>query len=136
MSYQYRTFAVTIPAGTPIAAPVTRDISFPPFHVDYVEVIIPPGPLGQMGFRIASSRTQWVPWNPGSWIIANDVTKVFNAEGWPDSGDWQIIGYNTGVFDHGIEVTFALDPIGVGEAALAVPNVIDLSTVAPIEAVS
>ena len=129
MTTQYRTFQVVIPAGTLQTAPVRINTRFEPFTVSQVTVRIPPGPLGQMGFRIATSGVQVVPWNAGSWIVANDEFLEFPATNWPDSGDWAVFGYNTGVFAHTIYVTFYLDPV----TGRAVPPVTittaDLSTI-------
>jgi len=133
MSVQYRTFAVTIPAGTPKASPVTVDMSFPPFAVDNITVRVPPGPLGQVGYQIASSGQQVIPWNAGAFEVDNDVTLTYPTTNFPDSGSWQLIGYNTGVFDHTLSVRFALTPPTVATPTLAVPNVVDLSTVAPVD---
>jgi hypothetical protein len=136
MAHQVREFQVTIPKGTPIAAPVTVDVSFPPFTVVSVAARIPPGPLGQMGFRVASSRQQVIPWNPGSWIVANDDRLQWQADNYPTSGDWQIIGYNTGAFDHTIYVTFELDPVGFDTAPVVTVTPADLSTITAPEPVT
>src|SRR5215468_886729 len=128
MTVQVREFAVTIPAGTAIAAPVTISTAFEPLAVDKIDIWVPPGPLGQMGFRVASSRQQVIPWNAGAWVIANDELLSFPGTAYPNSGDWQVIGYNTGAFPHTIYVTFSLSlvpsdaPIGVQVST------VDLST--------
>ena len=129
MTNQYRTFQVAIPAGTLQSAPVRINTRFEPFTVSQVTVRIPPGPLGQMGFRIASSGVQVVPWNAGAWIVANDEFLIYPATNWPDSGDWAVIGYNTGVFAHTIYVTYYLDPVaGKGTPPVTVTTA-DLSTI-------
>lgn len=117
MATQYRRFAVTIPAGTPKATPVVINTRFEPFTVTQINIRIPPGPLGQMGFQIASSRVQVIPWATGQFIVANDEPLSYPVTDAPNSGDWQVIGYNTGVFDHTIQVEFAMDPNSIAIAA-------------------
>lgn len=128
---QYRDFAVTIPANTPIATPVIIDTGFGPFEVPLVEVRIPPGPNGRMGFQIAVSGTQIIPWNRGQWIVGDNESLSFPTEEFPNSGAWQVIAYNTGVYDHTIYVRYSLNPvIGSPAPPAAVPDPGVLSTVA------
>lgn len=116
MPTQYRSFQVTIPAGTPKVTPVIINTRFEPMTVSEIDVLIPPGPLGQMGFQIASSRVQVIPWNTGQFIVSNDERLTLPINNAPNSGDWQVIGYNTGVFDHTIWVRFALDSNSIATA--------------------
>jgi hypothetical protein len=135
MTAQYRSFQVTIPAGTPQASPVVINTQFEPLAVDQIDIRIPPGPLGQMGFQIASSRQQVIPWNAGQFIIANDEPLSFPSTNYPDSGDWQVIGFNTGVFNHSIWVRFALRPVTPAATPVVGISVSALSTlVAPAPA--
>lgn len=133
MPSQYRSFAVTVVPGSTPAAPVVTDVSFPPFYVSEITAHIPPGPLGQLGFQIASSSQQVIPWNDGQWIVPNDDRLTWPISNAPSSGDWQVIAYNTGVFDHTIYLQFALDPVGVAPAAPAtLPSLAALSSPVPV----
>src|SRR5882762_133673 len=130
MARQYRDFAVTIPANTAIASPLIIDTGFGPFTVAKVSVRIPPGPNGRMGFQIAVSGTQVIPWNRGQWLVANDESLEFPVENHPDSGAWQVIGYNTGVYSHTIYVVYALNPVTGSPAPPAVlPDLGSISTI-------
>lgn len=103
------TYQVTIPAGTQSTAPQTTAVTFPTRLVRWVEMIIPPGPAGNVGFRVASNGTQQIPVNAGSWIIRDNYTGRFDFETPVESGAWQVVAYNTGVFPHTIEITFGVD---------------------------
>jgi hypothetical protein len=139
MPHQYRTFSITVPAQTLQATPQTFDISFGTFEVRNVNVRVPPGPLGTVGFRIASSRVQWIPWNTGAWLVFDDESRDFPADGWPNSGDWQIVAYNVGLFSHTLEFTWELDPVMPAPVPVVGISASDLSTLtvpAPAPALS
>lgn len=123
MARQIRSRQVTVPAGTTKAAPATFNVSFPPMTVAEIDVLVPPGSNGTLGFQIASSGIQVIPWNAGEWIVTNNERLAWPTEGYPDSGDWQVIAYNTGMYDHSLWVRFSLSPVAV---AVAGPVVVDL----------
>lgn len=120
MAREIREFACTIPAGTPQAAPVTRDMSFPPRIVDEIDVRIPPGPNGQVGIQIANAGLAIIPVGGQSFIIGNDDRIVWPLTDYASSGSWQLIGYNNGQYDHTIYVTFKLSLVQATPAALIV----------------
>lgn len=119
MPAEVRTFAALIPAGTPIATPVTVALTMPAREVRHVRVRIPPGPNGQVGFAVGMAGVSVLPVNVGQWIIGNDEVIDWDVAGLPDSGAWQLIGYNLGVQPHTIYVTFSVDP--PGRRGLALP---------------
>lgn len=47
-----------------------------------------------------------VPVNPAQWIVHDGDSTATELARLPDSGAWQIRGYNTGTFPHTIYVTF------------------------------
>jgi hypothetical protein len=118
MAIEVYEFAVTIPAGTAITAPTTTKCSMPTREVQRIEIKVPPGPNGQMGFRVGGSGQQFIPRGAGQWVVTNneeiswDITDAF------DSGDWDVIGYNTGDYAHTIYIRFlvvlplAANPLG------------------------
>lgn len=116
MAAEVRTFAATIPAGTPIASPAFIDMAMPPRLVRAIRWRVPTGPFGQMGFAFASGRQQIFPWQPGTWIVANDEDDTIPLYGMIESGAWQLMGYNLGLYDHTVYVTFQLDIPGVSAA--------------------
>lgn len=108
MAREIRTRKAKIPSGTPISAPVTVDVSFPPRVVQRVDLLVPAGANGLVGFQLANSGGQVIPADAGDWIIANGETIVWPLENQIDSGSWQVIGYNTGIYDHTIYLRFLL----------------------------
>jgi len=109
MAYQVKSFAFTIPAGTTKALPVTMDTPLGLFVVTSVEVDVPAGPNGNVGFRFTSGGTQMLPANLGAWFVMSGVEKSWPLSGQIESGAWQVQGYNTGIYDHTIQIRFLLD---------------------------
>lgn len=106
MSQEIRAYTVTVPAGTTIADNWSESITFPPEVVDTVEIRIPPGPNGNMGFRLGSSGTPVIPYNSDGWVITNDEVISWSLEDYFDSGAWQVFAYNVGTYDHSIYIRF------------------------------
>lgn len=102
---------MTIPAGTPKTAPFTTDTSFPDRVVRLVTWRVPPGPAGVMGWRLTMGGVQVVPLPAGSWIVTDSAQGQWALDGQPDSGAWQVTGYNTGVFPHAVYLDFHVDLI-------------------------
>lgn len=117
MADEVRRFTATIPPGTAIAAPVTVDISFPPRLVRTIDWRVPPGPTGVMGWRLSMGGVQVLPTRSDAWVIEDDHADTFMVDGYPDSGAWQLIGYNTGVNPHSVYLTFHLDLIRAAKQA-------------------
>lgn len=105
------TFSVTVPAGTPIAAPVTIDTSIPVRRVYAIVWRVPPGAAGLVGFRITSGGQQVVPTKPGTWIVAAGEKELLPIFGQAEGGRWDVTAYNTGVFPHTIRVTYHTEVI-------------------------
>lgn len=106
MAQEVRSFTVTIPAGTQIAAGFTADLSFPARQVQGLEILVPPGPRGVMGFAIGAAGVPVIPIQRGTYIVTDDDKIVWPLEGFWDSGSWTLFGYNTGRYPHSIEVRF------------------------------
>lgn len=105
---EVRAFECTCPAGTPKSAPVTVKMTMPVRSVLAVRVRIPPGPNGLMGFAIGSTGTSVIPINDNEFIVAADEIFDWQLADQIDSGSWEAIMYNTGIFDHTIYVTFTV----------------------------
>ena len=109
MAREIRKYTVTVPAGTAIASPATTSIAFPVRVVRSVDWRIPPGAQGVMGWQLAMGGVQVVPFGSDTWVVDDGTAGAFALDGYPDSGAWQVIGYNTGTFAHSIFLTFHLD---------------------------
>jgi len=111
VAQEIRAAQATIPAGTPLAAPVTVSVAFPDRIVRAVRWRVPPGPGGLMGWQLTSDGVPVIPVVPGTWIIADNESDDWPLNGYPTAGNWQVTGYNTGVYPHTVYLTFLLDLI-------------------------
>ena len=109
MAREVQRFSATIPAGTPKSAPVQINFAMPARVVEEVEIIVPPGPRGEVGFQLGTSGSQIIPITPGQFIVTDNEEIHWPLEGQIDSGAWQMIAYNTGSFNHTIEVRFLVN---------------------------
>ena len=62
MATQVRQFTATIPAGTLKTALVTVALDLDYVEIESVDLEVPPGPSGLMGFYLARSGQQWIPY--------------------------------------------------------------------------
>lgn len=104
-------FAVTIPAGTAKTAPLTVATRIPPRRVAEIRWLIPPGPSGLAGWRITMGGVQVIPVNAGQWLVRDGHYATAALARLPDSGAWDVTGYNTGKYPHTIYVTFLVEVI-------------------------
>ena len=111
MVAEIRTAQATIPAGTPLAAPVTVNVSFPDRIVRAVRWRVPRGPSGLMGWQLTSDGVPVIPVVAGTFIVADGEADDWPLDGYPTAGNWQVTGYNTGAYPHTVYLTFLLDLI-------------------------
>jgi hypothetical protein len=109
VAQEIREFAVLIPAGTAKAAPLVTNISFPERLVTAVTYRVPPGPSGLMGWALTSAGTPVIPIQPNTYMVTDNQADTWDLEGYLDSGNWQVTGYNTGIYPHTVYLTFQLD---------------------------
>jgi hypothetical protein len=111
MAISVTQFAATIPAGTIPPAFATVPLTFTQANVNAIRWRVPPGPRGLMGWALAMGNVQVIPDDAGSFIIADDEEDTWQIENLPDSGAWQLIGYNLGTFDHTVYLGFFTTPV-------------------------
>lgn len=122
MSLQVQHFPVTIPTGVAIATPQVTQLQLGVFQVDWVEVEVPAGVNGVVGFYVASSGQQVVPFRKGSapiWVRTTDTIKHWDLVEAPTSGDWQLVAYNIGGYPHLLQVTFGVELTGATIAGVS-----------------
>ncbi len=112
MAREIRQFTAVIPAGTLQSAPFRKDMSFPPRQVDTVEIRVPPGPSGLVGFALQNSGLTVIPYNSDEFIVTAADSITWALDGQITSGSWQLLGYNTGTNDHAVYVRFLLSLTG------------------------
>lgn len=106
MATRIEPFAVTVTAGTAIAAYQVDSLPFNDGAVHRVEIVVPPGPSGLVGFKVAHSNQSVIPYNRDVWIITDDEKLDWTLDGFPTGNSWELWSYNTDVFDHTIYLRF------------------------------
>lgn len=102
-----RQFTATVPASTTKANPYTLDMTLLQLVVVSVDLEVPPGPGGLMGFYLALGGTQTIPEDVGEWIVWDDTKASWNLENQTTAGTWQLVGYNDDVVNaHNVVVRF------------------------------
>lgn len=100
MAYRVFQFGSLIPAGTPQATPVTVPISLDNWSLESIDLEVPPGPAGLMGFYVANNGVPWIPNDTGDFLVWDDVIQSWAFEDQPNASGWAIVGFNTGTYDH------------------------------------
>ena len=125
MTTEVRPFAVTIPAGTLQSAPASFALTMPSRVVTGIRWRVPPGPRGQVGWALVVSGAHVFPFGDTGWIVADDETDRVDFTNAPQTGAWQLVGYNTGLLPHTVYLQFMLEPVASRTASGAfVPLVI------------
>jgi hypothetical protein len=109
MAREVYSFAVTVPAGTSPSSPQKTALTMPPRVVQEVEVRLPPGPRGEVGWALGLAGQPIIPFQKGAWIVGDDERISWPLTGQPTSGAWELYAYNTGSFPHTIYITFLTD---------------------------
>lgn len=109
MATRIETPQLLVPAGTPIAAPVSTSLYAQRAIMVALEILIPPGPSGLVGFRFDHSNRQVIPKIDGTWIIADGETIKFPLENYSVQPAWSIVAYNLDVYPHTLYVRVLLD---------------------------
>lgn len=128
-----RQFTRSIPANTAQATPVTLGISFPVEQVLSVDLEVPPGPAGLMGFYLAVSGQQLIPFETGEWLVWDDVRASWPLNDYPVTGAWSLVGYNTDIYPHQVVVRFHDQPVAAATSAAPLVGVTIVNS--PSEAV-
>lgn len=103
-------FTVTIAAGVSAANPAVTNISMPPRIVRQVDWKVPPGHMGTMSFLLAMGKVPVLPvYGQKVYVTADGKDGTWQLREYPDSGAWQVIGYNTGGYPHSVLLTFYTD---------------------------
>ncbi len=110
-------FSVIVPAGTPKAASITYPMKFFQGTVIEVDIKIPPGPAGNVGFYIAAGGSQYIPRTVGSFVIPDGDYLVWPMANAINSGSWALVAYNTDAWPHLIQVSFQVNEISFQNAS-------------------
>lgn len=103
-------FACKIPAATPQAAPVTVPIAIDNWQLQLIDLEVPAGASGLMGFYVANNGVQWIPATPGAYLVWDNVQQSWYMEDQPNASGWSVVGYNTGYYDHTVTIRMHVVP--------------------------
>lgn len=115
-------FTVTVPAGTPAAAPLVVPTVFRPSIVEQITWRLPPGTAGLVGFQVGARGVQIIPALAGQFIIGEGTSGSFAVQGKHDTGDWSVIAYNTGTHPHNIYLTYHIRTLRPAPAPFALAH--------------
>lgn len=99
-------FDITIPAGTPIATPIVTPTQFGDNEVERIEWLFPDGCNGVVGIQIGARTVPIIPANRGQFLVRSGDSHGYDLTEQHQTGDWSVIGYNTGSFPHTVHVYF------------------------------
>jgi hypothetical protein len=116
---EVRTFAATIPANTPQTSPAIVPITMPAREVAWVKWRVPPGPVGLMGWRLSMSNGQVLLPAGGGYIVTDNDGDTWTLYDQPDSGAWEVTGYNTDIYDHTVYLDFGVTVPGSAPAPVS-----------------
>lgn len=119
-------FAVTIPPGTPQAAPLETLTPWNPGELIGVRIRIPKGHSFLTGMQLLVAHARAIPTTEGSWITGDDDELDTDLLGQLNTGAWSVLGYNTDIYPHTFYVSyFVLDfthlSPGADEAPIPTP---------------
>lgn len=113
MATSVQAFQATVPANTLQANPAVITLNVLPGVIDLIRWRVPPGPRGHLGWVLAMGGVSVIPEQMSTYIVADDEQDEVAVAGLPDSGAWQLIGYNTGGNDHTVYLYFHVTPTAV-----------------------
>jgi hypothetical protein len=130
MATRIEPFTVVTPAATGVSAFLRTPLVFNDGDVTRLEIRIPPGPSGLVGFRIAHSGQSVIPATGNEWLIADNESLDWPLDGFPGNSGWELWSYNTDVYEHAIYLRFhvvdgggfvpiTITPIDVSQVAIA-----------------
>ena len=115
---------ITTPAGTPIDNPLITPWPLVDANLDFIDIIIPDGPSGQLGVAVYWSGTQILPWGSNSWIITNNEKIHTPIDSYITIGGLSVYTYNLGIFDHTIYlralIKYTTTPVVTEEGTIGV----------------
>lgn len=122
-------YVATIPAGTSQSAPHTVPFDLDNWSIERIDLEVPAGPSGCMGFYLANNGRPWVPRNPNAWLVWDDHSESIVPTGYPSASGWGVTGYNVGQYDHAVNVRFHVSPLQAAAAGQDFPVLTFVETV-------
>lgn len=116
-------FVATIPPSTQPTAPATTIFDLDNWELESLDLEVPAGPNGVVGFYVVNNGVQWIPQPAGEWLIWTDQNQSWTFEDQPNASGWGIVGYNEGFYQHSVTARFHVNPPGSSTPATLTPQV-------------
>jgi len=121
MATRIEPFEVLTPKGTAQTSHQVTPLSFQDGRVERIEILVPPGPSGLAGFKVAHSGQSVIPIKNDVWNVADGVKFDWPLSNFPTGDSWELWTYNTDVYDHTIYLWFHVMDFGSESIAIPVP---------------
>jgi hypothetical protein len=125
MAHRIEPFEVVVPGGTDVASFQQTPLVFSDGRVDRLEIRIPPGPSGLVGFRVAHSGQSVIPYTGDRWFITDNDKLDWDLDNYPTGGAWELWAYNLDVYDHAIYLWFHITETIAASPPVVTPVVIE-----------
>lgn len=102
-------YDVTVPAGTLEAAPQITALPIALGIVTDIEVLVPPGPSGLVGWRVQHSQETVIPYNSAEWIVTDGEVIKWPLRHFPVGNAWRMAAYNLDIYPHTMYVRMLVD---------------------------
>lgn len=109
---EVRQYTLALPAGTKTSRPILLDMRMPARVVNTIQVVVPPGCNGVVGFRILNSGLPIIPYDSDGWVITSGETIQWPVDGAITSGAWGAEGFNLGINQHAVYIRMLVRPPG------------------------
>lgn len=131
MALRVLQYAATIPANTPEDAPHIVTFDLDNWELEALELQVPTGPGGLMGFAVFNNGVQWIPQPAGSWLVWDNVLQSWPFADQPNASGWSVVGWNVGVYEHTVTVRFHVNLPTQPEVQVAKPTVTFITSEPP-----
>lgn len=122
---------ITIPAGTLKTAPASFALTWREGEPIFVEIRFPPGPSGLVGIQLLQSGAQVIPKAGNAFLVTDNEMVRWELESYPSPPAYTVRGYNTGKFDHTLQLRWGLNELGQTQL-VTVPS--SIPQIAPVSA--
>lgn len=100
-------------------------------RVDLIQIRVPPGPSGLVGFRLAHSGQSVIPYTGERWFTTDNDKLDWVTERYPQGDAWQLWAYNLDLYDHTISVWMHVSDASEPRIITVIP--IDIAPIALAE---
>lgn len=90
---------------------MTFKTTFAQGDVVEIDVKVPPGPSGNVGFFIGAGGSQYVPRTSGSFVVPDNDYMVWAIANAINSGSWSVVAFNTDLYPHLLQIAFHVNEL-------------------------